>query len=192
MIDVLLINQKGGVGKSTIADELAFALERAGKSAGSLSMDPQGGGIREQMGSEVVDYRIIDTPGVLTESVGEWVKAADIVLIPAKPATRDLEPTLRTWELAKSADPNAKIAWLVNEFDQRLVLDRDFIAYLEDEKIPVWATIPPTVALKRAAALGISVAEYTPRTRAVVRAIESFDELANRIIKETSPQKRSK
>ena len=31
MYTILMLNQKGGVGKTTIADELSFALERRGK-----------------------------------------------------------------------------------------------------------------------------------------------------------------
>ena len=48
MFTVLIINQKGGVGKTTIADELAFALERREYKTVYVSTDPQGGAVHEQ------------------------------------------------------------------------------------------------------------------------------------------------
>ena len=47
MYTVLFLNQKGGVGKTTLADELAFALERRGMSVAFVSTDPQGGSVHE-------------------------------------------------------------------------------------------------------------------------------------------------
>ena len=43
MYTILMLNQKGGVGKTTIADELSFALERRGKTVAFVTTDPQGG-----------------------------------------------------------------------------------------------------------------------------------------------------
>ena len=47
MYTILMLNQKGGVGKTTIADELSFALERRGKTVAFVTTDPQGGSVHE-------------------------------------------------------------------------------------------------------------------------------------------------
>lgn len=39
MYTILMLNQKGGVGKTTIADELSFALERRGKTVAFVTTD---------------------------------------------------------------------------------------------------------------------------------------------------------
>ena len=41
--NILLVNQKGGVGKTTFADEIAWGLERRGHKVGFGNLDPQGG-----------------------------------------------------------------------------------------------------------------------------------------------------
>ena len=46
MYTILMLNQKGGVGKTTIADELSFALERRGKTVAFVTTDPHGGRAR--------------------------------------------------------------------------------------------------------------------------------------------------
>ena len=43
MYNILIVNQKGGVGKTTIADELAFALERRDYDVVFQNLDNQGG-----------------------------------------------------------------------------------------------------------------------------------------------------
>lgn len=42
MYTILMLNQKGGVGKTTIADELSFALERRGEDRGVRHYRPAG------------------------------------------------------------------------------------------------------------------------------------------------------
>ena len=43
MVNILVCNQKGGVGKSLIADELAFSFERSGVPVSFIDLDAQGG-----------------------------------------------------------------------------------------------------------------------------------------------------
>jgi len=108
MFTVLIINQKGGVGKTTIADELAFALTRKDKKINFVSTDPQGGCVHEvDYQDKDAEYQIVDTAGVLTESLSDWCKEADMVVIPMLSSIRDLEPTLRTYELAATSKTKA-------------------------------------------------------------------------------------
>ena len=48
MKTIVLVNQKGGVGKTTFADEIAWGLERRGREVGFINLDPQGGASHEQ------------------------------------------------------------------------------------------------------------------------------------------------
>lgn len=180
MFNILIINQKGGVGKTTIADELAFALERLKKSVSFVSTDAQGGSVH---GADIIDdadFQIVDTAGVLTENLHEWCKAADMIMIPMLPSSRDLEPTLRTYQLATSSQTDARIGLIINGYFTRGILDRQLKEHLQSEKYLIWTEIPKTVSLPQAAAEGMSVSEYDKDSPATV----AFENLATVVIQE--------
>lgn len=183
MYTILLLNQKGGVGKTTIADELAFALERRGMSVAFVSTDPQGGSVHEACTdpdyAEACNFQIVDTAGVLKDGVDDWCRAADIILVPMLPSTRDVEPTERTLEVVKSSGTRAGAHVVVNCFYAYGVLERDLIEYLKEGGVPVIGKVPRAAALSRAAAAGVSVAEFSPKSH-VVPAIEDLtDKILN-------------
>ena len=179
MYTVLFLNQKGGVGKTTLADELAFALERRGKTVAFVSTDPQGGSVHEVCGdpdyAESCDFQIVDTAGVLKDEVGDWCRAADAILIPMLPSTRDIEPTLRTLDVAKESGTEASIYLVVNSFYAFGKMDKQLVEFLDSQSIPVIAKVPRAVALSQAAAEGKSVAERDPYSH-VVPALEHLAE----------------
>ena len=188
MFTVLIINQKGGVGKTTIADELAFALERREYKTVYVSTDPQGGAVHEQPEDfseiEGADFQVVDTAGVLSDGLGEWCINADMILIPLMPSCRDLEPTLRTYEIAQSSGTKAPIFFIVNGYYPYGVLDQELLAFMKENDMPVIAKVPKTVALSRAAAGGVSVADFDKRNPSVA----VFEQLADNIIQHAASE----
>lgn len=178
------MHYKGGVGKTTLADELAFALERRGSTVAFVSTDPQGGSVHEVCDdpdyAESCDYQIVDTAGVLNDGMGDWCRAADVILIPMLPSTRDVEPTMRTYQIAKDSGTDATIRLVVNNFYAFGKLDKQLVEFLESEQVPVIAKVPRAVALSQAAAEGKSVAEHSPHSH----VIPALEELADSIINE--------
>ena len=78
MKTIVLVNQKGGVGKTTFADEIAWGLERRGREVGFINLDPQGGASHEQKtveGEKAVT--VVDTPGYLNDKLGGCVPTAE-------------------------------------------------------------------------------------------------------------------
>lgn len=182
MFTVLLLNQKGGVGKTTIADELSFALERMGKTVAFVSTDPQGGSVHKTCEdpdyAESCDFQIVDTAGVLKDAMNDWCREADLILVPMLPSTRDVEPTERTLEVARSSGTRADVFVVVNCFYAFGILERDLADYLAEKGIDVLAKIPRAAALSQAAAEGVSVAEFAPRSHVV----PAIDDLAEKIL----------
>lgn len=171
MFTVLFLNQKGGVGKTTLADELAFALERRGRTVAFVSTDPQGGSVHEVCTdpdhAENCDFQVVDTAGALSDGMGDWCRAADLILVPMLPSTRDMEPTLRTIDIAKDSGTNASVYVIVNGFYAFGRLDRQLVEFLDAEGVPVLAKVPRAVALSQAAGEGKSVADYAPLSHVV-------------------------
>ncbi len=112
---VALINRKGGSGKSTIAVNVAAAMESKGKRVKLIDMDPQQSAAR-WIGDDAImledakalpralkrvsaDVVVIDTPPSDPGPAIAAARVANLVLIPAKPSPLDLEaagPILKT------------------------------------------------------------------------------------------------
>ena len=136
-----------------------------------VTTDPQGGSVHEVCDdpdfAEECDFQVVDTAGVLVGGVNDWCRAANLILVPMLPSTRDMEPTLRTLDIVRESGTGAKAYVIVNNFYAYGTLDRQLVEYLEGEGVPIIAKIPRAVALSRAAAAGVSVAEYDPKSHVV-------------------------
>jgi chromosome partitioning protein len=124
---VVIISQKGGSGKTTLAVHLATAATAAGRVAAIIDLDPQAtaaswGDRRTADAPEVVsgqairlpalikaaedngaDFLVVDTAPNADQAAGLAARAADLVLIPCRPAAFDLEAIQTTLDLAQTA-----------------------------------------------------------------------------------------
>lgn len=176
-ITLLVANQKGGVGKTTLADELTFALERKGKTVAFMNLDPQGGAVHAPtMPDGTEDYQVVDTPGALNKDFLQWCKNADIIVIPVLPSMLDLVPFQRSYKLIEQAKvPKNRIGVVVNRFDERREIDREFMSFMENAGYPVWGTIPTATVFAKSNSMQTSVYELEKTSKATC-AIENIVE----------------
>ena len=173
-VNVLVVNQKGGVGKTTFADEIAWGLSRRGVEVGFGNLDPQGGAVHEEVLLEADGaVNVIDTPGFLSDNVAEWAANADVAVIPVQPGTLGLKPMKRTLRLVTQANPDLAVGIIVNNFSDRRVIDKQFLELLKADELPVIGTVPTATAFAQGSALGRSVTEINPNGVAA-KAVEGI------------------
>lgn len=171
---ILLVNQKGGVGKTTFADEIAWGLERRGHKVGFGNLDPQGGARhQENLLNDEDAVNVVDTPGFLSDKIADYARNADIAVIPVQPGTLGLKPMKRTLKLITEANPNLNVGIIVNNFAGNQTVDRQFLELLEADELPVLGSVPTAAAFKQGSALGRPVCEIQKGGKAAV-AIEGI------------------
>ena len=174
MKSILFTNQKGGVGKTLLADETAFHLEKD-HAVSFLDLDQQGGAIHETKEVSEAEYLVIDTPGALQSDMRQWIEEADVVIIPTNCNRHDMIPLERMMEIAADFDKE-KFIVVFNRWN-RFSGTAEFINWF-NLSYPGYKTmlIPMSVALTDAAARGISISEYKPTHKAAT-AINDFTNL---------------
>ena len=164
---VALLNQKGGVGKTTLALHLAGAWVAQGRRVLVIDADPQGSALdwaeqrhheglprlfgvlglaRETLHRELpdmvhaVDHVVIDGPPRVAAIARSALLAADLVVIPATPSPFDGWATaemLRLLAEARVFRPNLRARMLLNRCAARTVIARETAQALADHDPPV-------------------------------------------------------
>jgi len=183
MKKILVCAQKGGVGKSTISDEIAFSFERSGIPMAFLDLDVQGGTVHKTNRDPSAEVAVIDTPGSLQPELSDWLAEADVVVVPMRTTSRDIEPM---WRMRKAVDAAGKegqtlyvlVGW------NRFRACADFLTWFRGacgDDVPI-CRLPQSELFIQASAAGRSVVGYgrkgTPAAEATLELCNAVRQMA--------------
>jgi len=159
MKTVLICNQKGGVGKTLIADELAFSLERDKIPYSFYDLDDQGSAIHTTFENPEAQVQIVDTAGALQTNLTKWIEEADFIIVPTMMSNRDAAPLERMIQVLERFKDKPTL-YVFNRWN-RFNITKDFINWF-NSKYPELKTaiLADTTAFNQAGACGISIAEF--------------------------------
>ncbi len=160
MKNVLIINQKGGVGKTLIADELAFSFERDGIPFNFYDLDNQGSAIHETSRRDDAVVSVIDTPGSLQSQLADWIESADFIIVPTTMGRSEMKPLETMVKILEPYKDKKPVLFVFNCWEHD-TMSSDFISWF-NSKYPELktTTISKTVQLKKAASYGMSIADF--------------------------------
>lgn len=193
---IAVLNTKGGVGKSTLATNIARALQLDDSEVIIVDSDPQGTARdwRETQGDEVdlpgvfgvdrptlekdipkithsFDYIVIDGAAKVTKMSVSAIKASDVVLIPVQPSAADLWAVEELAEMVTTRQTltggRPRAAFIVSNQKKGTRLAADVDTALDEYDLPVFeARTSHLVAYPEAMAAGLTVLDYEPRGNA--------------------------
>lgn len=197
---VVVGNQKGGVGKTTLAVHLACAWVRARRRVLLVDTDPQesatawlgeqtavevttapaaGLGTRLQAMAQQYQAVIVDTPPGLDRPLREGIRVADLLLVPLAPSPVDVRAVRSVLELAQILRGAAlDVRLVLSRVLPGTVLGKTAREALEPYGVGIARTaLTQRVAVQEAAAYGRSVFDYAPESLAA----DEFNRLAKEV-----------
>ncbi len=165
MKTVLVLNQKGGVGKTTICEEVAASLQRTGTPFCFYNLDPQGGCCIEQREDEDAVVAVVDTPGALSDQTAQWIQNADVIVVPVRASGKDIPAFNRMLDVIDAnKKKDAKVIVVVNQWT-RHTASRDFYEYLIGQgKDFVVTRLPQSELFQKASAAGKPLTDFAPKS----------------------------
>lgn len=175
MKTILVCNQKGGAGKTLIADEIAFALNRAGIKYNFYDLDHQGGSIHKNHEERFAKYAIVDTPGSLQKDLVEWMKSADLIIIPTKMSSRDIQPLQSMIDIVNKPEIKAPVIYVLNGWN-RFRASHDFVEWFEmNYQNANKVLLPQSELFVQCGSAGVSVCDnYANNRKTAYKAVKEL------------------
>lgn len=203
---IAVINEKGGVGKTTLSTNLARAIQLKGKTVLLIDSDPQGS-LRDwhaaagedndlppvvamdratqfkdlALLSQAYDYTIIDGAPSVQELAVAAIKNSDLVLVPVQPSPYDIWATESLVELIKARQEvgsKLKAGFVISRQIVGTKLSSDVREALLGYELPILVNgTCQRVSYPTTAAQGKTVFDETPASAASVEINKLADEV---------------
>lgn len=151
-----IAHQKGGVGKTTLAINIACCYQKGGLNVAMLDTDLQGSlsGIANDLegismipaedisniSSMSYDILIIDTPPYLSDILTDIFMLSDFVLVPTKVSFADImaiKGTINLLQLVTKSKPHMNFGIVLNMVKPRTALNAEIKEFLEQYHVPI-------------------------------------------------------
>lgn len=211
-ITIGLLNQKGGVGKTTLSVNIAAELARRGNKILLVDADPQGSALNwsqarepaplfpviglptttlhrelETIGADY-DFVVIDGAPRVTAVSRSAIMASNVILIPVQPSPYDVwaaDEIVKLIQESKIYNHELEFAFIINRRIAQTAIGRDVIDALEtfDGVDILTAHVSQRVVFAESAAQGLAVFEKETKPVATLEIEAVVDEVLSRFVR---------